>query len=457
MDPVTPARSLVGRRLLLRSIAVVTAMAGGLFSAASWSYERDVHFGLTRWLAMKAGFSASEADAIATGNSRLDSETMETSELPLAFGCFARDKESEAHYRAMHFPADDTQGAVVAGAPGTQRQIAELVKGPAGKEGAMLSRFGALLHPIQDSFSYAGTPVSLFDIPLPCLQGVSVAPPLLRGGGIGHQADLTFNDVTTVVAMAKATYERLKNYPVVDRRQRKSAEWRELEERLLPFARARTKTEKRAWFATEGFAETDFLQGISLPDGTDSGRLEWKSEKLPTYPVSGSRQWELPEDLKAPVVRFFEAWMTGKSVSEWTSPVRTSEKSVRGDDSRLLDVKLKLWRVRDHGAVAGLLHPRSPLGAKDLGLAKSAASRAAGLVTYEHANEGFLPIQQRLDQATPILPYIIYPVGAVGDPLRRATAIARLRHAPYDNLAFSFQSSDGTVWRLTDVQAVVAH
>jgi len=52
-------------------------LASGLpLTAAAW--EADVHFGLTRWLAVQAGFSAPQADAIATGNQRVDFGAMET-------------------------------------------------------------------------------------------------------------------------------------------------------------------------------------------------------------------------------------------------------------------------------------------------------------------------------------------------------------------------------------------
>src|SRR5436190_23624915 len=37
------------------------------------AFERDVHFGLTKWLALQAGFNVPQADAIATGDQRVDS------------------------------------------------------------------------------------------------------------------------------------------------------------------------------------------------------------------------------------------------------------------------------------------------------------------------------------------------------------------------------------------------
>ena len=37
-------------------------------SAAAGAFESDVHFGLTEWLALKAGFDQPAAQTIATGN-----------------------------------------------------------------------------------------------------------------------------------------------------------------------------------------------------------------------------------------------------------------------------------------------------------------------------------------------------------------------------------------------------
>ena len=46
-------------------------------SNASLAFESDVHFGLTQWLALQAGFDEFAARTIATGDQRVDSGDMQ--------------------------------------------------------------------------------------------------------------------------------------------------------------------------------------------------------------------------------------------------------------------------------------------------------------------------------------------------------------------------------------------
>jgi len=57
-------------------VALLAVLLGWPVSVAA--YESDVHYGLTRWLALKAGFDPGQADAIALGNQRLDGGLVDT-------------------------------------------------------------------------------------------------------------------------------------------------------------------------------------------------------------------------------------------------------------------------------------------------------------------------------------------------------------------------------------------
>src|SRR6266853_1182943 len=68
------------------------------------AFERDVHFGLTKWLALKAEFTPQEAEALATGDQRVDSGDMPFIELVTAYACLAKDKESSTLVERHHYP-----------------------------------------------------------------------------------------------------------------------------------------------------------------------------------------------------------------------------------------------------------------------------------------------------------------------------------------------------------------
>jgi hypothetical protein len=55
----------------LRSIFLSLIFLLSQSSLAS-AWEADVHFGLTKWLAIQAGFDRSEAETIAYGNQQVD-------------------------------------------------------------------------------------------------------------------------------------------------------------------------------------------------------------------------------------------------------------------------------------------------------------------------------------------------------------------------------------------------
>ena len=64
-----------------------------------------MHFGLTRWLARKAGFTRGPGDAIALGNSRVDSGLVATMELALEHACVGGFPEAAAEVQRRHFPS----------------------------------------------------------------------------------------------------------------------------------------------------------------------------------------------------------------------------------------------------------------------------------------------------------------------------------------------------------------
>src|ERR1700712_857644 len=77
-------------RMFLASAPSVALGIAMLLPVPSFGFEADVHFGLTRWLALRAGFTPSQADAIATGDQRVDAGLVESTQLDLEYACAGR-------------------------------------------------------------------------------------------------------------------------------------------------------------------------------------------------------------------------------------------------------------------------------------------------------------------------------------------------------------------------------
>ena len=75
-------------------------------SNASLAFESDVHFGLTQWLALQAGFDEFAARTIATGDQRVDSGDMQFLDLELMYACLGKDDVGARRAGTHHYPTD---------------------------------------------------------------------------------------------------------------------------------------------------------------------------------------------------------------------------------------------------------------------------------------------------------------------------------------------------------------
>src|ERR1700712_3745823 len=147
----------------MRHHATLLLFAAGIVSGHCGAFERDVHFGLTKWLALKAGFTPQEADAFATGDQRVDSGDMQYMDLAAAYGCLFKNQESASQAQRHHYPSTGTlpglpeQRVVVAGSDTAKRLALEIAKVTPTQAGYMLFRFAEGLHAVQDSWSHQGT------------------------------------------------------------------------------------------------------------------------------------------------------------------------------------------------------------------------------------------------------------------------------------------------------------
>ena len=69
------------------------------------AFEADVHYGLTHWLALQAGFEPLQAQIIATGDERVDSGDMPYIDLVAMYACLHRDEISARRAGEHHYPS----------------------------------------------------------------------------------------------------------------------------------------------------------------------------------------------------------------------------------------------------------------------------------------------------------------------------------------------------------------
>ena len=448
------------------SSAVATVLA--LLPLPARAFESDLHFGLTKWLAIKAGFDESQAEAIGVGNQRVDGGSMDTLDLTLEYACAARLAEPAQQVQRRHYPAAKTlpaapeQRVVVAGSPAARQALAEVMKQVRGKEGLLLGKLGEALHTLQDSWSHQGTPAA----PQPggglnCDATLASGHPAARGGPDSHAADLTRLWPREVLAAAAASYEVLSAYPAIQGQVRRPAAWATLVESVNRFSKAATKTDKRDWFVAQAMADTSFLEGISLPDGPRPGPLQWPRRKLPPLPNAVSTQHYTAPDVREFFDQLIARWVGREAIDRWIGRVMTSRQvAAKGKSAATSDpskeelaARLKLWKLKDHGAAAMLAHHASPLTKAQLQHVERMTRDQKAFIAPVSPADVFFPLLARGAQASPLLPYIVRSLQSATDT-PRFIAVARLRHAPYDSVGWIAERQRDR-WILVDVVAVV--
>jgi hypothetical protein len=438
----------MGRRAKLgRQLATLLLAIGAAFPAHS--YESDVHYGLTWWLAQKAGYPDWQARAIATGNFRVDSGLMSTLALLPEYACIVKDDAVAREIQERHYPskakvpADPHDRAVEPGSPAAREVLAKTLQAAKGHEAEYLGLFGAALHPLQDSWAHSGVPAAPSFGSIGCDSKLAAVPPV-RGNGGPHAADLTFVSPVPTVAMAKATYDALTAFPPVKGEHRTAQDWSSLEPVVRAFAEARSKTAKREWFVKQGIADTNFLEAITLPDGAKPGALHFDGRQLPPLEKAASMQYDVPLDAREFFDRLIVGWL-GKEPVE--AIVGSSPRAAQ------LAARLKVWKLRDHGTSARLAHLTRPFTAAEIAQVNALSKQPEANVAVA-PEQAFFPLVTHTPNPSPLLPYILHSLPGQGASAPRAIAIARLKHAPRDTIGLIAEKSPSG-WTLVDVVSVV--
>jgi len=459
-------------RRVIALFARIVLVGGLALPGMASAFERDVHFGLTKWLALKAGFTAQQADALATGDQRVDSGDMQFIELVTAYACLAANAESAALAERHHYPsaspvpAPAEQRSVSANSESAQKFALDTTKVSPSQAGFLLFKFAEALHAVQDSWSHQGVP----DLPRPldgaiaCDSKLAWAHPASRGGWNSHKADLTRDWPGDTIAMAKASYDLLLRYPDIGDVKRAPRDWAEIRPLLDDFVRASTKTDKKRWFIAQGIADVSFLEGISLADGAEAFTLQWGAHRLPRLPTAQSSQHHIDAGLLDFYSRFFIQWMSNDDfdalAAEFGAPAPVRGKTGAASPPAMLKPelasRLRAWRVRDHGRVAELAHATRPLTPVQRSTLASLTRDGKALAHYASPAEAFFPLEVKGAEPSPLLGFLISPTAPSPGGNERAAAMTKLRHAPYDVVVVLAERMEGQ-WRIVSVGATVDH
>jgi hypothetical protein len=449
------------------SMRLLLVSAFFLATSPATAFEADVHYGLTNWLALQAGFEPEQAQIIATFDQRVDSGDMPFMDVVGLYACLAKDEISARRTGEHHFPSEGSipgppeTRAVMPNSRVARKAALQVIEVNPNQAQFRLSQLGEALHILQDSWANQGIPTlpQLGEATSTCDSTLSWGHPELRGGPASHRADLTGYWPVDTVAMAQATYEILKQYPSISGTRRSARSWEEIRQELDEFINASTKTEKARWFAAHGVSDVSFLEGISLPDGEEAFLQHWLGRKLPPLRSETSSQHAVDPALLEFYNRFFASWLATKDytalVKEFSGAADTTA-TVTSMTSQELESRLKLWRLNDHGSVAEIALRREPLTTEERASIDAIANRPGSYVSNEAPSSAYFPLlPAEGHDISPLLPFFIGKVTPnAGHP--RAIAVTKFRHAPYDIVGVVTEAINGQ-WRVTSVLATVDH
>ncbi|HEX2836340.1 MAG TPA: Ig-like domain-containing protein [Thermoanaerobaculia bacterium] len=223
----------------------------------SGQYEADFHFGLTMYLAMKAGFNSEQAHSMANYTVQPDREDDERT--PIKSGAWGAlgNEDARERLRDWHFPkAQVESGEVVPCSTWAREKIDRALRTGNFKD------FGEGLHPFQDSWSHRGDP-SL---------GGYAGHPDERGGGAAHDTDWSYRYPDVAMTAAHATYVYLQAYALKHPEQAtgSSQPWSSIESDVRLFVNLRTKIDKRAWLEARGVHLDELWKDVSLREGDET-------------------------------------------------------------------------------------------------------------------------------------------------------------------------------------------
>ncbi len=484
---------------------LLLAFACCLRPAAAW--EADMHYGLVKWLAYRAGFSLQDAEIVAASSEAADETHVLMATYLIAEVCArGRAPKITAVSRVVqqhHFPAPEhvpnspTARDVRPGHYGQDRAGNRWIRQEIKDATAMLSplvileRFGSSIHPLADSWSHAGHP----DVPdkwfLRCRRPELVwSHPQSRGGWQSHDADITHLHVQDTLQTAETTYRFMIDF-LQGRGQfatRPPTDWAILRALVRDFATRSTRDAKFDWFMSEDERHgSDPNDGLpydaftTYPCFLEETSLK-KRDRREDYPRTrcARREAGLQQDLHetAPPMPplqnvpdspwvftydLLETWLVGRNVSRVLTEMSDLPAIARGfaaesaaaaamTDIDLVEVLLNLWLVDDHGVVNELGH-----GSGDIGALRNALNNPFFTASGPLPTVRYDALAEVARHPCSSLPFELirsdYPSESPdGEPITVESYVVtfQLRHAPRDLMMLTIERRDGA-WQLTSI------
>jgi hypothetical protein len=346
-------------------------------------WEPDVHYGLTKWLAVKAGFTLSDAELLALATQSADEGALYPApKAVVTYTCLGRDELASQFVQRHHF----SSYAKTPGPPGLRKVEPGAVDNGANLWAReeittnfpdrppleLLRSFGASLHPLEDSWSHQGPP----DIaPAICSKELAWGHPRSRGGWWSHNADLTHLHEKDTLETANAIYNVLVVYRSNHPQFKKGLQipWNQLVPALEQFAVASTKTDKRKWFMSDpevphkSYTRPDILERTSLPES----KTNWIHGLYQLAPKLQSLHSALATDRRSLcltdfVSEFLTRWIVRQDiegsleyidVGSVAKGLATGKGELRAQEDNLwVATVLSMWLMADHGLVNFLGH-----------------------------------------------------------------------------------------------------
>ncbi len=446
-------------------------------STPSAAWQSDFHYGLTKWLAIQAGFSNNAAEQIAEGNLGLDHGMSDAIEQVVRSACMKPLNEGDAReVEDKHFPAAEgvpslfQKRVVVGGSERAARTLAKLPSDPCSDQ-SFFKRYGAALHPYQDSWSHQGTP----HFPGFCDPKLAWGHPVERGAYWCTRADQTAFWEGDTIAAAKGTFGHLRKLNLALSKLKRNKEcagalqvsgpparWEDIAGKVKDFANRKTKTAKREWFKSVNITDTEFLAATTLPDGAQSFDVNWVLKRMNVAPLVGVFVWQ---DVSAEVAAFFgifmKAWFQGEGmehfldleaiVNVWNKRSKHCAGVIKPEYVATI---MRRWMdLADHGSVLGivdelfcLVPPGDCKEAKDAldNLAKQPFKRDLAKF-FKSVDEALVPLSGP-DKGTRNMPYGIVPL-----PNGQFLAIGQFRHTPNDFFMLTAApKGSGKEWKIVN-------
>lgn len=279
-----------------------------VYSLPALAYESDVHYGLTYWLAIQAGFDAQQSHDIARGNELTDTGLLDAKHAIIWQLCIKGQESASTLTRYLHFRAQKPPPARPGARPVdnadafARGQINSVLAEPDHGPQAHLLKFGQALHGWQDSFAHHG----VSDPHAPCPEQWVWTHAVDRGGALSHQADRTYVYPFDCHDAAKTSYDFMRRYRLAMDLSTVAKDWSVLEPQVFAFCQLKTRTAKSQWFDARNVPQAlAIADNTSLSDGEqhvgDTPPIDLRPIPAPQVPVYERQEtgWHLDAEPQA--------------------------------------------------------------------------------------------------------------------------------------------------------------